>query len=92
MTKKHRRVRLGKPIRLDMTERYFQFNRQYAVRDVFDALVELITNSDDSYHRLFKRGMRSQDGGPILIECLEQRKGRPSLIRIRDRAEGHDSR
>lgn len=88
MAKKRKRVELGAPIQLGITERYFQFNRQYAVRDVFDGLVELITNSDDSYHRLYRMGKRSQDGGPILIECQQQRKARPSTLRVRDRAEG----
>jgi hypothetical protein len=88
MVKKARNIELGEPIQLDLTQRYFQFNRQFAVRDVFDGLVELITNSDDSYHRLHTMGTRDEDGGPILIEIQEQRKGRPSTIRVRDRAEG----
>ena len=68
MTNTHQSVKLGQPIPLELSARYFQFNRQFAVRDVFDALVELITNSDDSYHRLYKKGQRNEDGGPILIE------------------------
>jgi len=87
MTKKSR-VKLGEPIPLDMSQRYYQFNRQYAVRDVFDALVELVTNSDDSYHRLTKHDPNGHDGGQILIEYQEQRKGQPSHLTVRDRAEG----
>jgi hypothetical protein len=31
---------------------------------------------------------RNEDGGDILIEILEQRKGNPSLVIVRDKAEG----
>ena len=81
-------MKLGQPIDLHLAPRYYQFNRAFAIRDVFDALVELITNCDDSYHRLFKKGLRNEDGGPILIEYLEQRKGQPSYLIVHDRAEG----
>ena len=81
------KLKLGVPIDLEFTKRYYQLSRQFAIRDVYDALVELITNCDDSYHRLCKKQMRGKDGGPILIEICEQRKGEPSLIIIHDRAE-----
>lgn len=81
-------MKLGVPIDVKITLRHFDFSRQFAVRDVYDALVELITNSDDSYHRLYKRQLRSEDGGDILIEICEQRKGELSLIIIYDKAEG----
>ena len=81
-------MKLGEPINLEITLRHFDFSRQHAIRDVYDALVELITNSDDSYHRLYKRQLISEDGGSILIEIREQRKGDTSLIVIYDRAEG----
>jgi len=88
MARTKQSLQLGKPVKLKFSDRYYQFNRQYAVRDVFDALVELVTNCDDSYHRLYERGQIEKDGGSILIECMEQRKGIPSLLRVRDRAEG----
>jgi len=81
-------MRLGQVVALRISPRYYQFNRSFAMRDAFDALVELITNCDDSYHRLFKKGLQKEDGGPILIEYLEQRKGGSSHIAIHDRAEG----
>lgn len=81
-------MKLGEPIDLRLAPRYYQFNRAFAVRDVFDALVELITNCDDSYHRLFKKVAVPEDGGPILVEYLEQRRGQPSFIIVHDRAEG----
>ena len=81
-------MRLGQAIDLHLAPRYYQFNRAFAIRDVFDALVELITNCDDSYHRLFKRGLRNEDGGGILVEYLEQRRRQPSYVIVYDRAEG----
>src|SRR5438874_11709404 len=80
-------TKLLDPIDFNLSKRYYQFNRQYAIRDVFDALVELITNSDDSYHRMYRKALIAQDGGGILIEHCEQRKGQ-STIRVHDRAEG----
>jgi hypothetical protein len=81
-------MKLGVPIDVKVTLRHFDFSRQFAVRDIYDALVELITNCDDSYHRLYRQHLRSEDGGPILVEIREQRKGEPSSIMIHDKAEG----
>lgn len=53
-------------------------------RDMVRALVELITNSDDSYHRLEGNGRTSS--GDIVIEI--QRRHTNSKLRISDRAEG----
>ena len=82
------KLKLGIPIDLKYTDRYYHFQRQYAIRDVFDALVELITNSDDSYGRLYKSQMRNEDGGPILVDILKRKKGATSVVVVRDRAEG----
>jgi hypothetical protein len=55
-------------------------NAKLAIRDVFDAFVELITNSDDRYQRL--------DGqGTIEIEVERGGKGK-RLLRVRDHADG----
>ena len=82
------KMQKGTPINVEITLRHYHFSRDYAIRDIYDALVELITNSDDSYHRLYNDKHRGEDGGSILIEILEQRKGEPSLLKIYDRAEG----
>ena len=83
------KFRLGQDIELQADKRYIQHIRGHAIVDVCDALVELITNADDSYGRLFKRQKRNRDGGDILIEHLEQRKGpQKSKLVVRDRAEG----
>jgi len=81
-------MKLGQPIDIHLSARYYQFNRSFAIRDVFDALVELVTNCDDSYHHLSKNRLRPEDGGPILIEYLSQRGSHPSFIIVHDRAEG----
>lgn len=58
-------------------------------KDVFRALVEIITNSNDSYSRLEQAGWAV--GGEIIIEIL--RRHNNSIIRVRDYAEGmNDSR
>ncbi len=80
-------MKLNVPQKLELTTRYYQFVRQVAIKDVFDALVELITNSDDSYHRLYKKRARSIDGGHILIETRAGHKN-DSILIVRDKAEG----
>ncbi|MDI6734686.1 MAG: hypothetical protein QME42_00575 [bacterium] len=66
---------------LEVTKRYYQLVGQSAIRDVYDALVELITNCDDSYHRMGK------ERGRILVEVEHRYKGSSKVI-IRDKAEG----
>jgi len=61
-------------------QRIWQLTRAAAIGDVIDALVELTTNSDDSYGRLGK------EGGPITIRYEDHR-----VIQVADRAEGLNS-
>lgn len=60
-------IKVGEEYPLRAHERYIDHNRSYAIGDVYDALVELITNADDSYHDLFAEQKRTRDGGDILI-------------------------
>lgn len=70
---------------LQSTKRYIRQNMNKAIRgDVIRALVELITNSDDSYKRLEEKSIKV-DGG-IVIEI--DRKVTNSILYVRDRAEG----
>jgi hypothetical protein len=85
-------VKVGVEVPIQVDKRYVQHVRGHAIGDVFDALPELLTNADDSYGRLYQRKQRDRDGGDILIEHLEQRKGQPSRIVIRDRGEGMDDK
>lgn len=55
-------------------------------KDVLRALVEIITNSNDSYSRLEDTGTKVS--GEIIIDVW--RKRRNSIIRVRDFAEGMD--
>jgi hypothetical protein len=82
-------MKAGKPEKAHIEPRYVQLIMQTTIKDIYDALVELITNCDDSYHRLYENGKRSDDGGPILIE-IEHRRSKASLLVIRDKAEGMD--
>src|SRR6266496_855164 len=84
-------IKIGQPVKLQTDIRYVQHNRDYAIGDVYDALVELLTNCDDSYHNLFRGQKRTRDGGDILIEQLKQRKGHTSYIVVRDKAQGMDA-
>ena len=65
--------------------RYWQQNARMAIRDVCDALVEVITNADDRYVVLKVKK------GRIEIEVERKRKGGPSIIRVRDFADGMTS-
>jgi hypothetical protein len=69
---------IRKPLEIDL--RYLQQNARTAIRDVYDAITELVTNADDAYARAGR-------AGPIEIE-LERRRGTASLLRVRDRATG----
>ncbi|HUF10161.1 MAG TPA: hypothetical protein VMO47_12615 [Rhodothermales bacterium] len=71
-------VRLSKTIEAD--RRTIVQNAKLAIRDVFDAIVELVTNADDAYQRLDATGR-------IEIE-VERRRGSPSLLKVRDFAAG----
>jgi hypothetical protein len=69
-----------------VTVRFLQHTTANYVRDVYDALIELITNCDDAYDR---RGKGS--GGEIVIEHYA-RKRMPSTIVVRDMATGMTAR
>lgn len=68
------------------TRRNLHQNASMAVRDVYDAIVELVTNPDDRYQRLKEAG-RLNGPGEIHIEVARARKGQ-SRILIRDFADG----
>lgn len=76
--------------RLQYADRVALQQADQAIRkDAFRALVEVITNCNDSYSRLEQSGWSV--GGEIVIDV--QRRHKNSIIRIRDHAEGmSDSR
>ena len=68
-------------VELDGTRRLIQ-DSNMAIRDIYDALVELITNADDRYQIL---GIPGQ----IEIELIRRRApGESSTLRVRDFADG----
>ena len=66
---------------LEVASRRVVQDAKLAIRDVYDAIVELITNSDDRYQIL-------GTAGRVEIELGRQGKGRSSILRVRDFADG----
>jgi len=58
---------------------------RHAIRDIQDALVELVTNSDDAYQRIPKAERQKQYR--IEIEVV-RRRNEPTCVRVRDSAHG----
>jgi hypothetical protein len=74
---------------LDADPRYIKENMSRAMgMKIERALVELITNADDSYRNLEDTGKKVQ--GKIRIELNRKRKGKASVVSVKDRAEGMD--
>lgn len=72
-------------IKITPSARYIKQNMNKAIRgDVVRGLVELITNSDDSYKRIEQN--EGKPSGGIVIEV--ERGQKSSVIKVRDRAEG----
>src|SRR5437667_8816373 len=71
--------------KLGYADRFALQQADQAIRkDITRALVELITNGNDSYHRL--EDAHSPSTGRIVIEI--QRRFNDSLLRVYDNAEG----
>ena len=66
---------------LEVASRRVVQDARLAIRDVYDAIVELVTNADDRYQIL-------RTEGRVEIELGRQGKGRPSILRVRDFADG----
>jgi hypothetical protein len=77
------------PVQWDLgaDPRYKRQNMERAMRGKIErGLVELITNSDDSYRNLEDEG--KQASGKIRVEIERRKKEQPSIIIVRDRAGG----
>jgi hypothetical protein len=57
---------------VDVDARHLKMQSAQAIRSVLDALVELVTNSDDAYEEA------GDDNGKILIEVTRERGGERS--------------
>ena len=66
---------------LEVASRRVVQDAKLAIRDVYDAIVELVTNADDRYQIL-------RTDGRVEIELGRQGRGRPSILRVRDFADG----
>ena len=78
------RAIIKRKVELEGTRRLIQDSR-LAIRDIFDAIVELVTNADDRYQVL---GIF----GKIEIEIVRRRAaGDPTTLRVRDMADGMTS-
>ena len=78
---------------IEVEPRYQMQNASFAVRNVYDAAVELITNADDRYCWL-KEELGSVPGkkaGIIEIEVKRRRKEQSSTFVVRDFADGMTS-
>lgn len=81
------KVRIPAEWELGADPRYKRQNMERAMRGRIErGLVELITNSDDSYRNLEEKGR--QASGKIRIEIERRKLGQPSVLIVRDRAEG----
>lgn len=67
---------------IEVDPRHLKMQSAQAIRSVLDALVELITNSDDAYCRAGDRK------GKIIIEVTRERGERSGVIVVKDRAGG----
>ncbi len=70
----------GRPI--SVLPRAIAHQASHAIRDVYDAISELVTNADDRYQVL-------RTDGTIEIE-ISRRRSRKRLLRVRDFADGMD--
>ena len=66
---------------LEVASRRVIQDAKLAIRDVYDAIVELVTNADDRYQIL-------RTEGRVEIELGRQGRGQPSILRVRDFADG----
>ena len=66
---------------LEVASRRVVQDAKLAIRDVYDAIVEVVTNAADRYQIL-------QTEGRVEIEVGRQGRGRPSILRVRDFADG----
>ena len=76
---------MNKLTNITATRRSISQNARHSIKDVFDAIIELVTNADDRYEILEADGTDIK-GGRIDIEIVRKKKQRQ--LQIRDRADG----
>ena len=87
MSSEIKSIKTGK-VKAD-SDRYIKTSRREGVKNIFDAIVEILTNSGDSYFRIWRNNKSGTNPyGRILIE-FHRSENKPYL-RITDNAEGQD--
>ncbi len=72
------------------TDSRIQLQLSYGtIRQLIDAVVELVTNSDDSYRRLEQEGVKTK--GKILVRIRRLKYGKCENLQVTDWAEGMDN-
>jgi len=71
---------------LPIDSRIVKQSAQATIRNLIDAVVELVTNSDDSYRRLEERG--NEQSGKIEVTVSREKGGRCQIFIVNDYAEG----
>jgi len=74
----------GEPRAIQATRRTLIQTAKFAIRDLYDAIVELVTNADDRYQVLDR-------DGKIEIDVERRRGTEMSILRVRDFADGMDA-
>jgi hypothetical protein len=71
------------------SNRYIKSSRREGVKNIFDAIVEILTNCGDSYHRIWRKNPTGTTAyGRILIEFFRSEK--KPFLKITDNAEVMD--
>ncbi|MCD6521430.1 ATP-binding protein [Candidatus Calescamantes bacterium] len=75
--------------KLEVVHRVIKHSADLTIRSPLEAIVELVTNSDDSYKRLEAKGIKVK--GDIHIRIRRKKNGKCEFIQVIDHAEGMDS-
>ena len=78
--------REGQEGNIPISQRIIDEQSQATIKNLLDALVELVTNSDDSYRRLESEGL--SPGGSISVYVQRRQGGVVPYIVVQDEAEG----
>lgn len=84
----NRGMKRGEPKKLEYTARHGQLAAAHSIKDIYDLVVELLTNADDSYTRLSTSNGGSRSANTILLEVEPRRGTNSSVVRVSDRAAG----
>jgi len=84
MSYKRKNINLGE---ITADKMAIKHQRELAMPTIFEALVEIITNSDDAYEKL---NNSLNYVGDVRIEYFRGGKKNPTILRVKDKACGMD--